>query len=60
MESIPVKILREGALLPAYGSPEAAGADLYACLEASVTIEPERRPLFPPALPWKYPKVVRD
>ena len=37
---IPVKILREGARLPQYGSAFAAGADLYACLEKELTIEP--------------------
>ena len=40
MESIRVKMLRQGAKLPTYGSAEAAGADLYACLEAPVTVEP--------------------
>lgn len=40
MASIPVKILREGASLPTYGTELAAGADLYACLEAPVTIAP--------------------
>ena len=40
MDKIAVKILREGAKLPTYGSVEAAGADLYACLEADVTIAP--------------------
>ena len=37
---IPVKRLREGAKLPTFGSQQAAGADLYACLEESVTIQP--------------------
>ena len=40
MESIRVKILKQGAKLPTYGSLEAAGADLYACLEQPVIIEP--------------------
>ena len=40
MEPIKVKKLRENAILPTYGSAEAAGADLYACLEADVTIAP--------------------
>ena len=40
MASIPVKILREGACLPTYGTALAAGADLYACLEEPVTIAP--------------------
>ena len=34
MTSIRVKKLREGALLPTYGSAEAAGADLYAVADA--------------------------
>ena len=32
MEPIKVKKLREGAILPTYGTPYSAGADLYACL----------------------------
>ena len=35
-----VKKLNENAILPTYGSANAAGADLYACLDADVTIEP--------------------
>ncbi len=56
MASIPVKILREGALLPTYGSPEAAGADLYACLEESVTIEPGKTAFIPTGIAMKVPK----
>ena len=40
METIKIKKLYENAKLPTYGSPEAAGADLYACLSAPVSIEP--------------------
>ena len=40
MESIRVKKLNGNAFLPTYGSSEAAGADLYACLDAPVVIEP--------------------
>ena len=41
MEQIPVKKLKPNAILPTYGSAEAAGADLYACLfqEASVNTD---------------------
>ena len=56
MASIPVKILREGALLPTYGSPEAAGADLYACLEKSVTIEPGKTAFIPTGIAMEVPK----
>ena len=40
MAGIRVKILRQGARLPSYGTTGAAGADLYACLESPVTIQP--------------------
>ncbi len=40
MDKIRVKKLRPNAVIPSYGSDEAAGADLYACLEADVTIQP--------------------
>ncbi len=56
MEPIRVKLLREGARLPAYGSAEAAGADLYACLEAPVTIEPGRTAFLPTGIALEVPK----
>ncbi len=34
-----IKKLQESAVIPTYGSEYAAGADLYACLEAPLTIE---------------------
>lgn len=40
MEKIRIKLLREGAQIPAYGTDGAAGADLYACMEEDVTIQP--------------------
>jgi dUTP pyrophosphatase len=40
MNSIRVKKLHHMAKLPTYGSAEAAGADLYACLEEPVIIGP--------------------
>ena len=56
MAPIPVKILRQGAILPAYGSCEAAGADLYACLEAPVTIEPGKTAFVPTGIAMEVPK----
>ena len=40
MQTMPVYIkkLKEQAAIPSYGSAEAAGADLYACLETAVEI----------------------
>ena len=40
MHTVHVKILKEGAKLPTYGSAQAAGADLYACLTEAVDIAP--------------------
>ncbi len=40
MDTIRVKKLNANAILPTYGSAEAAGADLYACLDEAVTIGP--------------------
>ena len=42
MEILQVKIkkLNEKAILPTYGSPYSAGADLYACIDEDITVEP--------------------
>ena len=56
MNHIPVKILREGAKLPTYGSAEAAGADLYACLEADVTVAPGQTVFIPTGFAMAVPK----
>lgn len=56
MEPIPVKILREGAKLPTYGTLEAAGADLYACLEETVTISPGETVFIPTGIALEVPK----
>ena len=40
MEPISVQKLKPNAILPTYGSDEAAGADLYACLDVAVTVAP--------------------
>ena len=54
--NIPVKKLRFGAKLPTYGSAEAAGADLYACLEESVTVAPGESVWIPTGLALEVPK----
>ena len=56
MENIPVKLLREGAKLPTYGSAEAAGADLYACLEENVTILPGQTAFIPTGFAMAVPR----
>ena len=56
MSSIPVKKLNEKAILPTYGSPDAAGADLYACLDEPVTIAPGETVFIPTGLAMEIPK----
>ena len=55
METIRVKKLRPGANLPAYGSSGAAGADLTACLETPVTIEPGQTAFIPTGIALEVP-----
>ena len=40
MSTIRVKRLKENAIIPTYGSTEAAGADLYACISEPITVQP--------------------
>ncbi len=56
MNTIRVKKLHPNAVLPAYGSAEAAGADLYACLEAPVTIQPGEIFWVPTGIALEVPK----
>ncbi|MBQ7000722.1 MAG: dUTP diphosphatase [Oscillospiraceae bacterium] len=56
MEAVHVKLLREGARLPSYGSAEAAGADLYACLTEAVTIAPGATVFLPTGIALEVPK----
>lgn len=56
MSAIRVKKLHEKAILPTYGSAEAAGADLYACLDAPVTIEPGQTAWIPTGIAMEVPK----
>ena len=56
MMSIRVKILREGAVLPTYGSAEAAGADLYACLTEDMTIRPGETAFVPTGIALEVPR----
>ena len=56
MEPIRVKLLRTGAKLPTYGSAEAAGADLYACLERDVCIAPGETAFVPTGIAMEVPR----
>ena len=56
MNAIHVKKVRENAELPTYGSVEAAGADLYACLETAVVIQPGETAWIPTGIALEVPK----
>ena len=56
MEAIAVKKLRNGAILPTYGSAEAAGADLYACIDADMVIQPGESAFVPTGLAMEIPR----
>ena len=47
MTDISIKRLRENAVFPAYATASAAGADLCACLDAPVTIAPQKTVMIP-------------
>jgi len=53
---IPVKLLDPRAKLPAYGSPDAAGADLYALTDGPVSIAPGQTVLIHTGLALAIPQ----
>lgn len=56
MSQIRVKKLSPNAILPTYGSAEAAGADLYACLSEAVTVAPGETAWIPTGIALEVPK----
>lgn len=55
MMNVSVKKLKENAILPTYGSAQAAGADLYACLDAEITVDPGCTVFVPTGLAMELP-----
>ncbi len=52
---VEIKKLNDKAILPTYGSEYAAGADLYACLDEEITINPHETVLVPTGLAIELP-----
>ena len=52
---VPARKLRPNAVLPTYGSACAAGADLYACLDAPLTIAPGQTVMIPLGFSMELP-----
>ena len=55
MNAIRVKKLKPDAVLPTYGSAGAAGADLYACLDENIVIQPGESAFVPTGLAMEIP-----
>ena len=53
--AIKIKKLREGAALPEYGSEFSAGADVRACVDESVVIEPGKTVFIPTGFSLEIP-----
>lgn len=53
---IEIKKLRENAVIPRYGTPFSAGADLYAALEKTAAIAPSETRLIPTGLAVAIPE----
>ena len=58
MSNVSIKLLREGAKLPARGSAFAAGYDLYACLDGDkeLIIPPHATAMLPTGLSFALPE----
>ena len=55
METVRVKKLKDSAKLPSYGTEQAAGADLYACIDNPVTIQPGLSAWIPTGISLEVP-----
>ncbi len=53
--SVRIKKLDENAIVPTYGSPFAAGADLYACTEDKIDIAPHETKLIHTGIAMEIP-----
>lgn len=51
-----VKKMRDNAVIPTRGSKEAAGIDLYACLDEAIGIEPGQTVTFSTGIACEFPK----
>lgn len=55
-ENVKLKKLNQNAVIPTYGSPFSAGADLYACLEEAITIRPNETVLVKTGIALEIPE----
>ena len=55
MQKVNIKKLHKDAVIPTYGSKNAAGADLYACIDEAVEILPGETKMIPTGLSMEIP-----
>lgn len=55
IEKVKIKKLKDTAKIPVYGTENAAGADLYACIEEEMTFLPGETKLVPTGLSFELP-----
>lgn len=55
-QQVKIKKLNSKAMLPTYGSEYSAGADLYACMEETITIQPGETVLIKTGLAMAIPE----
>ena len=53
--NVNIKKLSDKAIIPSYGSEYAAGADLYACVEGEIIIEPHTTAVIPTGIALELP-----
>ena len=53
--NVPIKKLNDNAVIPTYGSEYAAGADLYACIDDTISFEPGETKLIKTGLAMEIP-----
>ena len=46
-QNVKIKLLKENAKVPTYGTPYAAGADIYACMDEDIIINPKEAKMIP-------------
>lgn len=51
-----IKKMKDNAILPTRGSEQAAGIDLYACIDAPITIEPGQTVMFSSGIACEFPE----
>lgn len=51
-----IKKLNNNAVIPSYGSPYAAGADLYACIDSDIVVNPHQTVVIPTGIALELPE----